>query len=58
MFLDPRPMNTPRNRLTAAIRRTTRPTTRDLATIFLEQEKETSCHILPILLTMVLAGAD
>lgn len=46
MFLDPKPMNTPRNRLTAAIRRTTRPAIRDFATIFLQEKKENSCNIL------------
>lgn len=36
--MDPKPMKTPRNRLTAAIRRTTRPAIRDFATIFLQEK--------------------
>lgn len=47
MFLEPKPMNTPRNRLTAAIRRTTRPAIRDFATIFLQEKKrKKSCKIV------------
>lgn len=41
-FLDPKDTKTPSNRLTAAIRRTTRPAIRDFATIFLQEKRRTA----------------